>query len=71
MTRKFLKKLKEKEEKLLDAIYEIQELLDSTEDPELSSMGDEFSETMLDFIQSNDIVSLNDIREFIEEAIEG
>jgi len=71
MNRKLLKKLKEKEERLLDVIYEIQELLDSTEDPELSSMGDEFSEIILDFIQSNDIVSLNDIREFIEEAIEG
>jgi hypothetical protein len=71
MNRKFLKKLKEKEEKLLDAIYELQELLDSTEDEELSSMGDEFSELMLDFVQSNDTMSLNDIREFIEESIEG
>lgn len=71
MNRKFLKKLKEKEEKLIDAIYELQELLDSSEDSELSSMGDEFSELMLDFVQSNDTMSLNDIREFIEEAIEG
>lgn len=71
MTRKLLKKLKEKEDKLLDAIYEIQELLDSTEDSELSSMGDQFSEMMLDIIQSNDTMSLNDIREFIEESIEG
>jgi hypothetical protein len=71
MNRKFLKKLKDKEEKLLDAIYEIQELLDSSEDPELSSMGDQFSEMMLDIIQSNDTMSLNDIREFIEESIEG
>lgn len=71
MTKKILKKLKEKEERLLDSIYEIQELLDSTEDPELSSMGDEFSEIMLDFIQTNDSINLNDIREFIEETIEG
>jgi hypothetical protein len=71
MTRKLLKKLKDKEDKLLDAIYEIQELLDSTEDSELSSMGDQFSEMMLDIIQSNDTMSLNDIREFIEESIEG
>ena len=71
MNRKFLKKLKDKEEKLLDAIYELQEFLDSSEDAELSSMGDQFSELMLDFIQTNDTISLNDIREFIEEAIEG
>ena len=69
MNKNILKKLKEKEEKLIDAIYEIQELLDSTEDPELSSMGDEFSEIMIDFLHSNDIVSINDIREFIEDAL--
>ena len=71
MSKKLLKKLKDKEEKLLDAIYELQELLDSTEDAELSSMGDEFSELVIDFIQSNDTLSLNDIRNFIEEGIEG
>ena len=70
MSKKLLKKLKDKEEKLLDAIYEIQELLDSTEDAELSSMGDEFSELVIDFIQINDTLSLNDIRNFIEEAVD-
>lgn len=71
MNKKILKKLREKEEKLLDAVYEIQDLLDSTEDPELSSMGDEFSELMLDFINSNDTLSLNDIKEFIDDQIGG
>jgi len=61
--------MKDLEEKLIDTVYEIQELLDSTEDSELSSMGDQFSELMLDFIQSNDTISLNDIRTFIEEEI--
>ncbi len=70
MNTKFLKKLKDKEEKLLDAIYELQELLDTTEDPELSSMGDEFSEIMLDFIHTNDTINLNDIRNFIEESMD-
>lgn len=70
MSKKLLKKLKEKEEKLIDAIYEIQELLDSTEDGELSSMGDTFSEIIIDFIQSNDNLNLNDIRNFIEESID-
>lgn len=62
-----MKKLRDKEEKLLDAIYEIQELLDSTEDEELSSMGAEFCEIVVDFIHDNDTMSLNDIRNFIEE----
>lgn len=66
MNTKLFKKLRDKEERLLDAVYEIQELLDSTEDEELSSMGAEFCEIILDFIHCNDTVSLNDIKEFIE-----
>lgn len=67
MNTKLLKKLREKEEKLLDCVYEIQELLDSTEDEELSSMGAEFCEVIVDFIHDNDTMSLNEIRNFIEE----
>ena len=70
MSHKLLKKLKEKEEKILDAIYEYQELLDNTEDADLSSMGDSFSETVIDFLHTNDTVTLNDIREFIENDLE-
>jgi hypothetical protein len=70
MSKKLFKKLKDKEEKLLDIIYEIQELLDSTEDSELSSMGNEFSEILVDFIHDNDTISLNDIKKFIEEEFE-
>lgn len=68
MSKKLLKKLKDKEEKLMDAIYEIQELLDSTEDAELSSIGDTFSELVIDFINSNDTLTLNDIKKSIEES---
>lgn len=70
MNTKLFKKLREKEEKLLDMVYEIQELLDSTEDEELSSMGSEFCEIMVDFIHSNDTISLNDIKEFIENQMD-
>ncbi len=70
MNTKLLKKLREKEEKLLDCVYEIQELLDSTEDEELSSMGADFCEIMVDFIHENDTISLNDIKNFIEEGDE-
>ncbi len=70
MNTKLFKKLRDKEEKLLDCVYEIQELLDSIEDGELSSMGSEFCEILIDFIHDNDIVSLNDIKEFIENELE-
>lgn len=70
MNTKLMKKLKACEERLLDCVYEIQELLDSTEDGELSSMGAEFCETMIDFIQENDTISLNDIKTFIDENVE-
>lgn len=70
MNAKLFKKLREKEEKLLDCVYEIQELLDATEDEELSSMGAEFCEILVDFIHSNDTISINDIKDFIEENVD-
>lgn len=70
MNKKLLKKLREKEEKLMDAIYDIQELLDSEEDAELSSMGDLFSETLLDFISDNDTMTLDAIKQYIEEELD-
>lgn len=71
MSKKILKKLSEKEEKLIEAIYDIQDYLDSTDDEELSSMGNEFVENLLDFLSENDTITLNDIRNFIEESSEG
>ena len=59
MSKKLLKKLKDKEEKLMDAIYELQELLDDSENAELSSMGIEFTESLIDFITGDDKLSLN------------
>ena len=70
MSKKLLSKLKVKEDRLMDAIYEIQELLDSTEDAELSSMGNEFCDAMVDFISENGIMTVNEIREFIEEQLD-
>ena len=70
MSKKLLKKLKDKEEKLMDAIYELQELLDDSENAELSSMGIEFTESLIDFITGDDKLSLNDIREYIENEVE-
>jgi hypothetical protein len=54
------------EEKLIKAINDLRDFLDSVEDAELSSMADEFSEKLIDFLHENDTVSLDDIRKFIE-----
>lgn len=69
MNNKLLKKLKEREEKLLDAIEGLKCFLEDTEDEQLASMGEEFSELLLDFIYDNDSISLNDIRTVIEEEM--
>ena len=60
------KKLEIYEEKLIKAINDLRDFLDSVEDAELSSMADEFSEKLIDFLHENDTVSLDDIRKFIE-----
>jgi hypothetical protein len=64
---KLLKGLSQKEEKILDAIEDLQTFLDSTEDEELSSMGNELYSMAVDFLQNNDTLNIYDIRTFIEE----
>jgi hypothetical protein len=64
---KLLKGLTQKEEKILDAIEDLQTFLDSTEDEELSSMGNELYSMTVDFLQNNDTLNIYDIRTFIEE----
>jgi flagellin-specific chaperone FliS len=64
---KLLKGLTQKEEKILDAIEDLQTFLDSTEDEELSSMGNELYSMAVDFLQNNDTLNIYDIRTFIEE----
>ncbi len=64
---KLLKTINQKEDKILDAIEELQIFLDSTEDEELSSMGNELASAMVDFLQTNDNINIHDIKEFIEE----
>jgi hypothetical protein len=71
VNKKILKKLKDKEEKLIDVIYEIVELLESTEDAELCSMGDMFSESLQEYIIDNDTMNLQMIKEYIENEYDG
>lgn len=67
---KVLKGLLQKEEKILDAFEDLQNFLDSTEDEELSSMGNELHELLIDFFQTNDTLNIYDIRNFVEEEYE-
>jgi len=67
---KLLKQFTQKEEVLLTAIEAFQDFLDSTEDPDLSSMGSDLCEATLDFWHTNDTINLNEIREFIETEFE-
>jgi hypothetical protein len=64
---KLLKGLNQKEDKILDAIEELQIFLDSTEDEELSSMGNDLASSLVDFFQGNDILNIHDIKTFVEE----
>lgn len=67
---KLLKGLLQKEEKILDAFEDLQNFLDSTEDGELSSMGNELHELLVDFFQTNDTLNIYDIRNFVEREYE-
>lgn len=65
-----LKKLKEKEDQIVNILDDIQEAVDSLEDSELSEMGDKFRDSVIDFLEENDLITLNDIREFVESIEE-
>jgi hypothetical protein len=67
---KLLKGLLQKEEKILDAFEDLQTFLDSTEDEEISSMGNQLHELLVDFFQTNDTLNIYDIQKFVEEEYE-
>lgn len=69
MSKKLLKKLKDREEKLMDAIYDLKETLEAVEDAGLSSMADEFAELVIEFITENDTLTLEQIRLYIEDEM--
>lgn len=67
---KILDNINKLETKIIDAIGDLQDFLDSTEDPEISGMGAEFCEMTIDFMYENDTVNINDIKSFIENELE-
>lgn len=67
---KILKTIQQKEDDIIDAVEELKEFLYSTEDPMISEMGVGFYDFMVDILHENDNISLNEIREFVEEEYE-
>lgn len=65
-----LKKINYYEDSICNAIQDFRDFLDSTEDPDLSSMGGEFCEMVIDFIHENDTMNTNDIKEFATNELE-
>jgi flagellin-specific chaperone FliS len=61
-----LKKIDNYENKIIDVIHELQDFLDHVEDPDISSMGNELCQLLIDTMYDNDIVSINNIKEFVQ-----
>ena len=62
-----LRKLNEKLDKITNAVYEFRDLLDDTEDEDLSQFGNDFADALVNFISDNDITTSSDIIIYIEE----
>jgi hypothetical protein len=65
-----LKKLEHYEDKISTSIEDLRDFLDSTEDPELSSMGDILCESLIEFLHENSDCNINSIREFVTNELE-
>lgn len=62
-----IRKINEKIDKITNAIYDLRDLLDDTENDDLSQMGNDLSDAMVEYISDNDTVTSGDILEYIEE----
>lgn len=62
-----IRKFNEKIDKITNAIYELRDLLDDTENDDLSQMGNDLADAMVEFISDNDVVTSSDILDYIEE----
>ncbi len=67
---KILDNINKLENKIIDSVHALQDFLDSTEDPEISSMGAELCDALIDFMYENDTVNINEIKSFIENELE-
>jgi len=62
-----IRKITEKQDKITNAICALRDLLDDTENDDLSSLGNDFADAMLEYISNNDNVTSSDIIEYINE----
>jgi len=62
-----IRKINEKIDKITNAIYDLRDLLDDTENDDLSQMGNDLADAMVEYISDNDIVTSGDMLEYIEE----
>lgn len=65
-----LRKVNEKLDKITNVVYELRDLLDEMEDSQLSDIGNDFSNAIVEFIATNDTATSSDILEYIEEYFE-
>jgi hypothetical protein len=62
-----IRKVNEKLDKITNAICDLRDLLDDTENDDLSSLGNDFADAMTEYISDNDTVTSSDIIEYINE----
>ena len=62
-----IRKINEKLDKITNAICDLRDLLDDTENDDLSSLGNDFADAMLEYISNNENVTSSDIIEYINE----
>ena len=62
-----IRKVNEKLDKITNSIYELRDLLDYTETDDLSQIGNDFTDNIVDFISENDNVTSSDILNCISE----
>lgn len=65
-----LRKVNEKFDKITNVVYELRDLLDEMEDEQLSEIGNDFANTIVEYVSSNDTATSSDIIEYIEEYFE-
>jgi len=65
-----LRKVNEKIDKITNVVYELRDLLDDMEDSQLSEIGNDFADALIEFISTNDIATSSDIINYIEEYFE-
>jgi hypothetical protein len=65
-----LRKVNEKIDKITNVVYELRDLLDEADDEQLSELGNDFTDALIDFIATNDTATSGDILDYIQEYFE-